>query len=74
MEYLTISEVAEKSGIIARRVVVLCKEGRIEGAIKKSRMWLIPDTANKPEDAKTFARSLKIHKILTTLHFFGIKS
>ena len=52
MEYLTTSEVAEKWGITARRVVVLCQEGRIDGAVKKSRMWLIPDTAKKPEDGR----------------------
>ena len=50
MEYLTTSEVAEKWGITARRVVVLCQEGRIDGAVKKSRMWLIPDTTKKPEN------------------------
>ncbi len=50
MEYLTTSEVAEKWGITARREVVLSQEGRIDGAVKKSRMWLIPDTTKKPED------------------------
>ena len=61
MEYLTTSEVAEKWGITARRVVVLCQEGRIDGAVKKSRMWLIPDTAKKPEDGR-HVRYLGQHK------------
>ena len=34
MEYLTTSEVAEKWGITARRVVVFCKEERIELAVE----------------------------------------
>lgn len=52
MEYLTTSEVAEKWGISTRRVVVLCKEGRIDGAVQKSRVWLIPKGAKKPEDGR----------------------
>lgn len=26
--------------------------GRVDGAIKKGKMWLIPDTAQKPADAR----------------------
>ncbi len=51
MEYLTTSEVAEKWGITARRVQILCKEGRVDGAVYKG-VWLIPDTAKKPEDPR----------------------
>ncbi|MFN2926669.1 helix-turn-helix domain-containing protein [Lachnospiraceae bacterium YH-ros2228] len=51
MEYLTTSEIAKIWGITARRVQVLCKEGRIEGAINKG-IWLIPDNAKKPEDPR----------------------
>ena len=50
MEYLTTSEAAEKWNLSRRRVTVLCSEGRIEGAIQKGRMWLIPETAEKPKD------------------------
>ena len=53
MEYLTTSEVARKWGITRRRVNVLCDEGRIEGAIQKGKMWLIPDFAVKPVDGRT---------------------
>ncbi|MBR4543001.1 MAG: helix-turn-helix domain-containing protein [Lachnospiraceae bacterium] len=51
MEYLTTSEIAKIWGITARRVQILCKEGRIEGAINKG-IWLIPDTTPKPNDAR----------------------
>ena len=51
MEYLTTSEIAKIWGITARRVQILCKEGRIEGAVNKG-IWLIPDTASKPADAR----------------------
>ncbi len=53
MEYLTTSEVARKWGITRRRVNVLCDEGRVEGAIQKGKMWLIPDSAVKPVDGRT---------------------
>ncbi len=48
--YINISEAAEKWGISTRRVQVLCKNGRIEGAAKLGREWAIPATAEKPGD------------------------
>lgn len=48
--YINISEAAEKWGISTRRVQVLCKNGRIEGAAKLGREWVIPATAEKPGD------------------------
>lgn len=53
MEYLTTSEVAKKWDITRRRVNVLCDEGRVEGAIQKGKIWLIPDSAIKPVDKRT---------------------
>ena len=50
MEFLTTSEAAEKWNLSRRRVTVLCTEGRIEGAFQKGRVWLIPDSAQKPKD------------------------
>lgn len=52
MEYLTTVETAEKWGVTARRIVVLCAQGRIDGAILKGHTWLIPNTAEKPADAR----------------------
>lgn len=42
MDYLTSAEVAEKWNISQRRVAIYCKEGRIDGAVLKGRMWMIP--------------------------------
>ena len=39
MDFLTTAEAAEKWGISRRRVVVLCSEGRVEGAIQKGKIW-----------------------------------
>ena len=50
--YRTIKETAALWGISARRLQVLCTEGRIPGAAKLGREWAIPSNALKPEDAR----------------------
>ena len=55
MEYLKIDETAKKWGIGIRRVQILCSEGKIEGAIRFGRSWMIPKDAVKPLDARTKA-------------------
>ena len=52
MEYLSISQVAEKWGLSTRRINVLCSEGRIPGATKIGSYWAIPADAEKPADAR----------------------
>lgn len=52
MGYLTTSEIAEKWNISRRRVSELCAEGRIEGAIHKGNLWLVPEDAVKPLDPR----------------------
>ena len=58
MEYLTTSETAERWGITARRVQVLCKEGRVDGAVYKG-VWLIPANAEKPDDPRRLKKQKK---------------
>lgn len=52
MEYLTTTEMAIKWNISSRRIGILCTEGRIDGVIKKGKMWLIPSEAKKPKDGR----------------------
>lgn len=52
MEYLTTSELSLIWNISSRRIGVLCSEGRIEGAVKKGKTWLIPKDAVKPLDGR----------------------
>lgn len=52
MNFLTTVEMSEKWGISARRISLLCTQGRIEGAIKKGKTWLLPEDAVKPEDKR----------------------
>lgn len=52
MEYISISQAAEKWGITPRRIQVLCKQERISGATRIGYVWAIPADAEKPKDAR----------------------
>ena len=52
MNYIKVSQAAEKWGISARRVRVLCAEGKVEGAIRKGKLYMIPENAQKPFDGR----------------------
>lgn len=52
LEYMTAGEAAELWKISVRRVQRLCKENRIEGVLNINRVWLIPNMAEKPADAR----------------------
>lgn len=53
MEYIKVSEAARKWGISARRVRVLCAEGRIGGVVRKGNLYFIPSDALQPVDARS---------------------
>ena len=46
--YITVQEAADKWGITSRQVQVLCKDNRVKGATKMSRIWIIPENTPKP--------------------------
>ena len=52
MELLTTTEMSKKWNISRRRIATLCKEGRVPGSVLKGKTWLIPDNAEKPDDAR----------------------
>jgi Fic family protein len=52
MEYKNISYFATKWNIKERRIRILCTEGRIHGAKKIGKTWLIPDDSQKPIDKR----------------------
>lgn len=53
MEYLKIEEIAKLWGIGERRIQTLCASGKIEGATRFGRDWMIPREAKKPIDGRT---------------------
>lgn len=61
MGYLTAKQFSEKWGITERRIIKLCKEERINGAIKNGMFWIIPEDTIKPSDRRN-----KISKYINT--------
>ena len=49
---ITVKQAAEKWGVTPRRVQELCKEGKIKGAQRWERTWMIPAHAVLPSTAK----------------------
>jgi len=49
---ITPQQASEKWGITDRRVQALCAKGRIDGAVRLGRGWLIPNDASKPLDGR----------------------
>ena len=52
MDYIKVSKAAEKWGISTRRVRVLCAQGKIDGVIRKGKLYMIPENAVKPTDGR----------------------
>lgn len=59
MEYITVAETAEKWGISARRVRLLCADGEIEGVVRKGRLYMIPAESEKPMDKRRLPNKRK---------------
>lgn len=53
MEYLTAKQFSNIWGITERRIIKLCNENRVSGAIKNGMVWLIPENTLKPSDKRS---------------------
>ena len=53
MEYITTKDASKKWGISPTRITILANEGRIPGAKRLGRSWLIPASATKPVQYKS---------------------
>lgn len=62
MDYMTAKDTGVKWSISKRRVLVLCKEDRINGTIRIANLWLIPNDSEKPAD---FRKNKKERQSLT---------
>ncbi|MDR1704724.1 MAG: response regulator [Clostridiales bacterium] len=54
MDYITAKDAADKWDISVRRVQILLKNGRIEGAVRHGKEYLIPKDAAKPDDGRKY--------------------
>ena len=52
MKYLSTTETSKKWNISARRIGTLCAEGRIPEVQRVGSVWMIPENAEKPADAR----------------------
>ena len=62
MEYLKICEVAKKWGMSERGVQALCAQGKIEGATRFGRSWMIPQNAQRPLDGRTKSGKAQVNE------------
>lgn len=53
MGYLTAKQFSNIWGITERRIIKLCSDGRISGAIKDGMVWEIPEETLKPSDKRS---------------------
>jgi len=60
--YITVEEAAEKWGVSPRQVQILCKENRVDGALRMSRIWIIPENAKKPTSTRSTKAKRQSHK------------
>ncbi len=52
MEYISVKDAAEKWGTTVRSVQKYCTDGRVDGAVKVSGIWVVPENAEKPADMR----------------------
>ena len=60
---MSVNQAAQKWGISERRVRTLCNEGKISGAVKDGKSWLIPTDAAKPEDGRFKSKEILLEII-----------
>lgn len=56
--FIGTKEVAERWEISERRVRVLCRNGKIDGAVLEGKTWRIPNDAKKPIDGRESAKGV----------------
>lgn len=59
MKYVSTTEIGKKWEISARRIGTLGAEGCIPNVQRAGNMWLIPEDAKKPVDARIKSRKYR---------------
>lgn len=73
MEYLTVTQAAEKWGISTRRVRLLCANGEIDGVIRKGKLYMIPVETEKPFDKRKLPNKRKYGKFADIFTAIDVK-
>ena len=66
MDYLKAKDVAMEWGVSPRRIQAMCAAGRIEGAVRFGRDWMIPKGTPQPRDGRTKEGRIQSEKQLQT--------
>ena len=66
IDWLTPEEAGNLWEIKARRVQAMCSNGKILGAVRKGRIWLIPKNTPKPIDGRTKAGKQNTNNLIGT--------
>ncbi len=76
MDYITADEAAKRWGITGRAVKYHLSAGRISGALKKGKLWLIPANAEHPADKRRLNKALEksTFDLLTDLSYISASS
>ena len=56
-EMMTVKQASQRWGIFDSRITKLCREGKILGAIKNGKSWVIPADTPKPADNRYKSQS-----------------
>ena len=56
MKYMDVATASEKWGTTARRIRILCNDGRIDGAVRNGWTWQIPEDTPKPGDGRVLRK------------------
>lgn len=59
---MTVRDVAKLWNVPESQVTRYCREGRIEGAVKKGKAWMIPVGTEKPGDSRRMNKSTPVVK------------
>ena len=73
MDYLTVTQAAEKWGISSRRVRLLCANGEIDGVIRKGKLYMIPADTERPLDKRKLPNKRKRGKFSELLTDIDMK-
>lgn len=77
MEYLSCSDASKTMGFSVRRIQQMCKNGKLPGAIKEGRKWLIPDETihmNHFAKNKSLPIGVSDFKLATTGYYYVDKT
>lgn len=61
-EFIGVKECAAKLGVAISRVTVLCRQGRIAGAQKIGRDWIIPSEPKVTAGSRSRPGKLEVQK------------